>query len=79
MAGPWRRALLRGEHTVRVFWLNGATKTLLGSTTPAADLGFCGYDFRLDNAPANLTPGANGQVVVESVLGGRVTGSFTRI
>ena len=67
------------NNTVRVYWMNGTTKTLLGSTTPAADLGVCGYDFRLKNAPANLTPGGNGQVVVESVLGGRVTGSFTRI
>lgn len=67
------------NNTVRVFWMNGTTKTLLGSTTPAADLGVCTYDFRLRNTPSTLRPGAAGTVVVESTLGGNVTAPFQRL
>ncbi|WP_143447776.1 PKD domain-containing protein [Kineosporia sp. R_H_3] len=68
------------NNTVDVYWNTGpTTRVKLGSTTPAGDLGVCGYDFRLKNTPSNMRPGVNGTVTVESKLGGKATGNFTRL
>jgi hypothetical protein len=61
------------NNLVSVYWNKpGATPVLLGTTTPAADLGVCSYDFRLKNTPTALRPTAAGTVTVRTALGGEV-------
>jgi hypothetical protein len=63
------------NNLVSVYWNKpvtggGTTPVLLGTTTPAADLGVCTYDFRLKNTPAALRPTTAGTVTVRSAYGG---------
>ena len=67
------------NNLVSVWWNKpGTAPVLLGTTTPALDLGVCGFDFRLKNTPAAMRATAAGTVTVRSALGGEVVGrAFT--
>ena len=65
------------NNLVSVYWNKPATTAgaaptpvLLGSVTPALDLGVCSYDFRLKNTPTALRATVAGTVTVKSALGG---------
>ena len=67
------------NNLISVYWNKpNSAPVLLGTTTPAADLGVCAYDFRLKNTPTALRATAAGTVMVRSALGGEVlTRTFT--
>jgi hypothetical protein len=65
------------NNLISVYWNKPAatagaapTPVLLGSVTPALDLGVCSYDFRLKNTQAALRATTAGTVTVTSALGG---------
>jgi hypothetical protein len=64
------------NNTVSVYWNRPgvANPILLGTATPALDLGVCTWDFRLKNTPAAQRPTAAtlGTITVRSSLGGEV-------
>ena len=65
------------NNLVSVYWNKpGSTPVLLGTTTPTATLGVCGYDFRLKNTPAALRATAAGTITVKTALGGDLTTTF---
>jgi hypothetical protein len=65
------------NNLVSVYWNKpDGTRVLLGTTTPTATLGVCGYDFRLKNTPAALRATTAGTVTVKTALGGDLTTAF---
>ena len=65
------------NNLVSVYWNKpGSTPVLLGTTTPTAALGVCGYDFRLKNTPTALRATAAGTITVKTALGGDLTRAF---
>ncbi len=65
------------NNLVSVYWNKpGSTPVLLGTTTPTATLGVCGFDFRLKNTPAALRATAAGTITVKTALGGDLTTTF---
>ena len=69
------------NNLVSVYWNKpGSAPVLLGTTTPAADLGVCSYDFRLKNTPTALRATVAGTVNVKTALGGEVLNrAFNRL
>ena len=64
------------DFTKKVWNKPGSTPVLLGTTTPAGDLGVCSFDFRLKDSPTALRPTAAGTVTVKSALGGDANRAF---